>query len=116
MEKLLNSDACTVDIAKLTDYLLALAHPRGKAKAQFLLRFGYRAEAPHVLEGALLRHARDCEVVRKWVSPHGTKFELVGPLPSPDGRDPVVKSVWIIDHGASAPRFVTMVPEGHRSA
>jgi hypothetical protein len=44
--KLPNIDAVIVEDAKLTEYLLNPAHPRGAAKANFLARFGFSAERP----------------------------------------------------------------------
>jgi hypothetical protein len=38
------------------------------------------------------------------------KYTVQGPLPAPDGRAPVIRSVWIIDQGWQWPRFVTAFP------
>jgi uncharacterized protein DUF6883 len=34
-----------VEPAKVMDYLLSMAHPIGRGKAQFFLRFGFRENA-----------------------------------------------------------------------
>jgi hypothetical protein len=31
-------------------------------------------------------------------------------METPDGRKPVVRSVWFIEHGSQTPRFVTAYP------
>ena len=108
--RLPNAEYATIMALKLTGYLLSVAHPRGRGKALFFSRFGFRVDAPQVLEQALLRHALDNEVVRTIDAPHGTKYEIEGRLQAPDGRAPMVKSVWIIDNGAVTPRFVTALP------
>ncbi len=33
-----------------------------------------------------------------------------GKLSTPDARDPLVRSVWFIEHGEDVPRFVTAYP------
>jgi hypothetical protein len=33
-------------------------------------------------------------------------FEIEGPLQTPDGRNPVVTTVWMIDTGAASPRLI----------
>jgi hypothetical protein len=108
--RLPNAENARVLAVKLTGYLLSTAHPRGRGKALFFHLFGFRHDTPEVLEQALLRHALDNEVVRTIDAPHGTKYEIEGKLLAPDGRTPMVKSVWIIDKGSVVPRFVTALP------
>lgn len=38
-----------------------------------------------------------------------TRYAADGPLPAPDGRAPMVRTVWIVEAG-SAPRLVTAHP------
>ncbi|MFQ3598764.1 MAG: hypothetical protein SNJ66_10560, partial [Chloroherpetonaceae bacterium] len=38
------------------------------------------------------------------------KIEVVGVLPTPDNRNPTVKTVWHIDKGTDFPRFITAIP------
>ncbi|MEW6638092.1 MAG: DUF6883 domain-containing protein [Actinomycetota bacterium] len=33
---------------------------------------------------------------------------------SPDGRDPVIRTVWLVEKGRSHPRLVTAYPGGPR--
>ena len=110
MPKLPNAGRAFIDGRKLSDCRLAQANPNGGAKARFFTGFGFKREAPDGLRAALLAHARSNEVLRLQTSPHGAKYVVEGPLPAPDGRSPSVRSVWIIDAGEDAPRFVTAFP------
>ncbi len=103
-------DQATVESAKVASYLLSTAHPIGRGKAQFFMRFGFRADAPEALAQALLDHVRSNAVADARVSSYGTKYRVEGPLASPDGRNPRVSSVWMIRSGELAPRFVTAFP------
>ena len=105
-----NAKHATIPSLKLTGYLLSVAHPRGRGKALVFFCFGFSSDAPHLLEHALLAHVRVNEITRILETPHGTKYEVEGPLMAPDGRTPVVRSVWIIDSDGVAPRFVTALP------
>jgi hypothetical protein len=108
--KLPHIDSAVVEDAKLTDYLLALHHPRGAAKARFLMSFGFSQDRPEALRAAFLAHAGQAEVVASQDTDFGTILEIEGPLPSPDGRNPAVRAVWFLDTGTVAPRLITMVP------
>ena len=115
MAKLPAIDAAVVEDAKLTEYLLDLAHPRGAAKARFLIAFGFAPERPDEAREAFLEHALQNDVAGVQQTAFGTMYEIDGPLPSPDGRDPVVRVVWMQDIGAGAPRLITMVPRTGRA-
>ena len=108
--RLPNADRAVVPDRKITHYLLAREHPKGRAKAAFFQSFGFRLEEPEVLANALLEHATEHLVTAVRSSQSGTKYEISGSLTAPDGRLPIVKSVWIVDTGTDFPRFVTAVP------
>lgn len=114
--RLPNAERAIVLAVKLESYLLPPAHPRGRGKALFFLSFGFRMSRPSVLERALLKHVLDHDVARTIETPHGVKYEIEGPMPAPDGRAPVVRSVWIIDTDGEQPRFVTAIPGERRSS
>jgi hypothetical protein len=103
-------DRATIDPAKVHRYLLSPTHPVGRSKALFFGRFGFDAGNPDALIRALLSHVRDTPVAATDTSPYGTKYRVEGPLPSPDGRNPRVGTVWMILSGESVPRFVTAFP------
>lgn len=114
MAKLPNIDATIVADAKLTGYLLDSGHPKGAAKAKFLASFGFSLLRPDEVRQAFLEHARQNDVSGVQQTAFGTIYEIDGPLPSPDGRDPVVRIVWMQDIGAVAPRLITLVPRPGR--
>lgn len=95
---------------KVTHYLLNPAHPAGGSKASFFLRHGFTLAAWQRLAEALLRHAREHEVVATEQTPHGTRYIVDGPLAAPDGTGLNVRSAWYISPGDDAPRFVTAHP------
>lgn len=108
--KLPNYTHCVIAEAKLTDYLLAVAHPDGAPKAKFLAGFGFPLDNSVALRVALLVHAEFNEVIETRQTEFGTTFAVEGPLASPDGRDPIVRVVWMIDIGTDTPRLITLVP------
>lgn len=112
MVKLPNIDAAVIEDAKLIDYLLNPAHPWGAAKARFLESFGFSSARPDEARAAFQEHARRHDIVATQLTPFGTIYE--GALPSPDGREPVVRVVWMHDIGAAAPRLITMIPRPGR--
>ena len=40
----------------------------------------------------------------------GPRYDVAGPLKTPDGRTPRVRTVWQIDHGQVAARLITAYP------
>ena len=97
----------TLDDAKITNYLLDPTHPIGAAKAKFFASFGFlKANWPD-LKRALLDHPQAHAVASQTTCSHGEKFEVSCSLTSPDGRNPCVVSVWIIEPSNPNPRFVT---------
>ncbi len=83
--KLPNVQSATVPERKVTHYLLNPAHPAGGSKAWFFLRFGFNVREWRKLEEALLRHARENEVVETEPTPHGRRYVMEGQLLAPDG-------------------------------
>ena len=69
--KLPNVHLATVPEKKITDYLLNPGHPAGGSKAAFFLRFGFSETRWQDLADALLRHARENEVVAGERTRHG---------------------------------------------
>ena len=113
--RLPNAEQARVDREKLTDYLLCVGHPDGGSKAEFFTRFGFPVQDWEVLAEALRRHGAYCDVVNTVDSAHGTRYAVDGPLETPDGRNPLVRTVWIIEKGSATPRLITAHPlEGPR--
>ena len=96
-----------VDQKKVIEYLLNREHPDGQSKAEFFQRFGFRSESWQVLAEALRNHAVEHAVSKTVESAYGTRYLVEGPLPTPDGRRPNVRTVWVVEKGTSIPRLVT---------
>ena len=77
--KLPNVEDARVDRTKIVDYLLALEHQEGAAKAAFFLRFGFTASDWQTFADALISHARVCPVTKLSESRFGTKYQIDGP-------------------------------------
>jgi hypothetical protein len=105
-----NAETARIDREKITEYLLSSVHPDGRSKAAFFCTFGFQLERWEVLQDALTRHAANNPVTDVVESRYGTRYVVEGPLDTPDGRSPVVRSVWIMEHGTDAPRLVTAYP------
>ena len=95
---------------KVENYLLHLAHPVGGGKAQFFLRFGFRREDWNILADALRRHARENPVAHSVADADGVTYLVEGPIQTPSGRAPRVRSVWLMETGELAPRFISAYP------
>jgi hypothetical protein len=95
---------------KITQYLLSENHPVGRHKAKFFSNFGFSLSSWRQLETALLNHARQHEVVQMEATPFGFSYAIDGPLPTPDGRAPQVRTVWFVETSQTAPYFVTAHP------
>ena len=108
--KLPDAESATVPERKVTHYLLNPAHAAGGSKAAFFLRFGFTVVEWQRLAEALLRHARENEVVETEQTRHGTRFVVDGPLAAPDGTRLNVRSAWYIHPGGGAPRLVSAHP------
>lgn len=105
--KLLNADQANVPEAKIL-YLLSEEKSGGKDK--FFKGFGFSVAQWEVLKTAVLRHAQTHEVAEVVNTDFGVKYLIEGQLVTPDERDPLVRSVWQIDHEETNPRFVTAYP------
>ena len=108
--KLPNAHLAVVPERKITHYLLNPAHPAGGSKAAFFLRFGFTVPEWSRLADALLRHARENEVVAMEQTPHGARYVVDGPLTAATGASLNVRTAWFIDPSGDAPRFVTAHP------
>ena len=108
--RLPNLANAVVPKAKITEYLLSTTHPVGRFKAEFFVRYGFMLDDRERLADALLRHAADFEVAKVDHTPFGIRYVIEGELISPDGRSPLVRSIWFVESGETLPRFVTAYP------
>lgn len=108
--KLPQASQANVPRAKVEDYLLNPGHPVGRDKARFFFHFGFRREDWRALAAALQRHAQENEAVKASEDNDGATWLVEGPLASPAGRAPLLRSVWLLEAGELAPRFITAYP------
>ena len=113
MATLPNAHLAFVEQAKLSSYLLDPSHEDGGPKSKFLESIGFHLDRPSDLEAALLGHAAANEAT-EIATPFGVKYHVDGILFSPTGRSAYVRTVWQIDTGTTAPRFVTLRPRVKR--
>jgi hypothetical protein len=60
---------------------------------------------------ALMKHAVNTEIALVVSGFDGlTRYVLDGPLETPLGRSPKVRSIWVIERNQTLPRFVTAYP------
>ncbi len=108
--KLRDADRAIVERAKITEYLLNPANPRNRGKAAFFASFGFDTAHWYLLAAALRGHAAENEVMGTQMTAYGLQVTVSGPLRTPDGRDPLVRSGWIVPPG-EMPRLVTAFRE-----
>jgi hypothetical protein len=108
--KLPQAEQAVVPQNKIEHYLLNPGHPIGGSKAGFFLRFGFSREEWHLLANALRQHARANSVANAVCDVDGTAYLVEGPLETPSGRRPRLRSVWLVETGKLAPRFITAYP------
>lgn len=95
---------------KVRDYLLSVSHLEGRYKAQFFASFGFHAEDGAAFTNALRNHAISNEAFLSKENEYGRFYNVDGPLQSPDGRNPVIRTVWILEEGHLEPRLITAHP------
>jgi Domain of unknown function (DUF6883) len=110
MPRLPHLDRAVVPDPKIMNYLLSARHSGGRAKARFLESFGFRAQHWHVLRDALIAHAAANDITASHQTGFGTRYEIDGPLPTPNGRTPMVRVVWFVESHENVPRLVTLIP------
>ena len=108
--RLPNAEAASIAQAKMRDYLLAADHPEGGSKAGFFLAVGFHPDRWPLLADAIREMIGITPVTQIVESRHGTKYIVEGDLMTPTARRVHVRTVWIIEPGESAPRFVTAYP------
>jgi len=108
--KLPNAAKARVERKKLIEYLLSTSHPDGSAKARFFVSFGFSAESWRIFAAALKRQARTHDVSSSIESPYGTRYTVDGRLTTPDGRNPNVRTVWVMGKRGKSPRLITAFP------
>jgi hypothetical protein len=112
--KLPGAQSAQVDTGKVAGYLLNLSHPVGRNKALFFMSFGYDPADPERLCEDLRQHGRAHPVVEVAESPYGKRYNIDGVLSTPDGRNPTIRTVWIVEENKGEPRLITAHPVERR--
>ena len=105
--KLPHAAKARVERKKIVEYLLSSSHPDGSAKARFFIRFGFSSERWKIFAEALRQHGKANDVSASIGSRHGTRYSVDGSLETPDGRNPKVRTVWVVAKRSKSPRLVT---------
>jgi len=108
--KLPNANKAYVSSEKITLYLLNRFNRAAAGKVAFFESFGFSIERKDIFENALIRHCRDNTVIMSNSNEYGVKYSVDGELVTPDGRNPLVRTVWIIEEQKAAPRLITAHP------
>ena len=108
--KLPNAHLAIVEPAKVSEYLLNTTHRFGASKARFFLSLGFSRDAADVLAVALRAHGAENDVVKIKETGFGARYEVEGKLNSPDGRRPLIRTIWQVESGTAAPRLITAYP------
>ena len=112
--KLPNADHALVPEAKVLEYLLAEAHPRGRYKAAFFLSLGFERREWRKFDTVLTRHPAEHDVCRVEDSRFGKRYVIDGPIDAPDGSRPGIRTVWFVETGGDIPVLVTAYPVKER--
>jgi hypothetical protein len=111
MRRLARAANATLADAKITGYLLDPTHSlQAAAKERFFRSFGFSRANWTDLKQALLEHPTTNPVVTGVTTPYGRKYVVSCSLITPDGRNPCIISVWIIEPPEPEPKFVTTYP------
>ena len=105
-----NCVSAFIEPQKLTRYLLSETHTVGKAKAKFFRALGFNETNVVLLENELLRIAKEVPFDEVMNTVHGPKYVITGEIVTPLGKSITILTVWIINTGEIAPRFVTARP------
>ena len=109
--KLPNADKARIDKTKITEYLLSKSHPDGCNKAYFFCQFGFTVENWEIFAQSLHKHAIDNDVTKTVESKYGSRYSTESTLVTPDGRNPEVRSTWILEKHSTIPRLITAHPK-----
>ena len=113
--KLPRAKRARVDERKVVGYLLSTHHPDGRSKAAFFGSFGFSAARWELLADALRDHGMNGEVTSIATSDYGARYSVDGVIETPDGRNPRVRTVWLVDENGK-PRLITAHPLRRRDA
>ena len=108
--KVPNLEKAEVPAAKIANYLLSETHPDGKHKARFFRAVGFSLDDCSTLEQTLLKHLAEHDVAKAEQTTFGTRYVVEGIMEAPDGRLPLLRTVWFIRSEEEVPQFVSAYP------
>lgn len=109
--RLPRAEHAVIDSRKVREYILSRTHPIGRFKAAYFASLGYTSENWREVEAALRQAAVEGQAEAQEQTEFGQKYRVRSKLTGPTGRSAVIVSIWIVRHGETAPRFVTVMPE-----
>jgi hypothetical protein len=102
-----NHSASQLEIAKLRDYCLNSDHPRGRHKArQFASSLGIYASDAEWLRENILQSISAAEAFRQTTDDFGQRWR-VDMLLARQNRRAMIRTIWMIRHNETFPRFIT---------
>jgi len=105
--KLPNGKRAVVEIAKVRDYCLNVAHPEGRHKARvFRAVLGIGPAESHMLQDRLLAAVLDQEAAAGEVDQFGHRYVIDFPLEHA-GRRALVRAAWIVLTNEDFPRLTS---------
>lgn len=101
------ADRAVVDIRKLRDYCLNPLHDEGKHKAHgFAAALGMTASDAEALRDLLLQAVQTYDAHAGFLDAYGQRY-TVDLLLNWRGRQALIRSGWIIEHGSTVPRLTS---------
>jgi len=102
-----HAENATVDIRKLRDYCLNPEHPEGKHKARlFVAALGMTEADAEPLRDALLQVVKSHDATLGRRDAYGQRYQIDFAFDR-HGRQTILRSGWIIEHGSDVPRLTT---------
>jgi hypothetical protein len=106
--RLPNAARAIVEERRIRDYLLDLDHVTGGPKARFFIAHGFASNAWNLLRASLTIQGRTNRITRSVETAWGTRHTVECNCPTPDGRNPCIRTVWQMED--DAPRLLTAIP------
>ncbi len=74
------------------------------------MHFGFGRAQWETLAAALRLHAQENDVTETLSDADGRTYVIENGMVTPSGRQPRVRTVWLVEAGELAPRFITAYP------
>lgn len=108
--RLPGAECAVVEQTRVERYLLDPAHKDGGSKAKFFLARGFQTSSWQDFARALETHARSNPVTQITETRWGVRYRVDCNLPTPDGVNPCIRTVWQIAYEGDCPRLLTSHP------